>query len=49
MVIVELDVASQVQIVSERVAWVKRHLGEHGYDIIHSDAINTIFWRDHDN
>lgn len=47
MIIVEMDINSAEPIIAGRVKWMQDHLIENGYSMIHSDAINSIFWRDH--
>lgn len=46
MIIIELDVNSQEPVITAKVEWIKLHLQFSGYQMIHSDAINTIYWRD---
>lgn len=49
MIIIELDVESREPVIVERVNWIKAHLISAGYSMIHTDAINTIYWRAHVN
>lgn len=46
MIIVELDVNAQQPVITAKVEWIKLHLQLSGYKMIHSDAINTIYWRE---
>lgn len=48
MIIVELDVNSREPIIAAKVAWIQAYLDGAGYRQIHSDAINSIFWRGDD-
>ncbi len=45
MIIVEMDVNSNEFSILERVNWMDAHLSRSGYQQIHSDAINSIYWR----
>lgn len=45
MIIVEMDVTSNDVNILQRVNWMDAHLCRAGYTQIHSDAINSIYWR----
>lgn len=45
MIIVEMDINSQEPVVMTRVNWIEAHLAGAGFERIHRDAINTIYWR----
>lgn len=45
MVICELDIYGQAVLISDNVKSILGYMDKHGYDILHQDAINTVFWR----
>jgi FkbM family methyltransferase len=46
MMIVELNRESREEPIASDTLFILDHLKQSGYEIIHTDAINTIFWKD---